>query len=314
MLLHEILNIKYPIIQGAMANIATAEFASAVSNAGGLGILSTMSMDAQETREQILRCFELTDKPFGVNLMLKNPHSDEIAQVILELKPAVVTTGAGNPSRFIDDFRKAGIKIFPVVPNVTLAVKMEKAGADGIIAEGTEAGGHIGDIATMALIPQVVDAVSIPVIAAGGIGDGRGLVAALALGAVGVQVGTCLLASEESLIHHDFKVALVQAKDSDTIVTGRSTGAPVRILKNEMGQAYLKLEYEGASREELDRLTKGSLGRAVYEGDMQTGSGMMGQIAGLTKSVRPLKEIIEEIATSSRSVAGRIQEIYQDWK
>lgn len=314
MLLHELLKIKYPIIQGAMANIATAEFAAAVSNAGGLGILSTGMMTADQAREHILKCFELTDQPFGVNLMLMNPHSDDIAQVVMDLKPAVVTTGAGNPSRFIEGFKHAGIKVFPVVPTVSLAIRMERAGADAIIAEGTEAGGHVGEMATMALIPQVVDAVSIPVIAAGGIGDGRGLVAAFALGAVGVQVGTCLLAANECPIHENYKQALIKAKDSDTVVTGRRGGAPVRILKNAMSVEYLKLEQQGASRETLEELTIGALSRAVYDGDVKTGSLMMGQIAGMTTRLRPLKTILADLVDSSQLAAERITKIYENWK
>ncbi len=308
MLLHDMLNIKYPIIQGAMANIADAEFAAAVSNAGGLGILATGMMDGDQARQEINKLLQLTDKPFGVNMMLKNPHSQEIAQVITELKPAVVTTGAGNPLPYMDAFKQAGIKVFPVVPNVKLAQRMEAAGADAIIAEGTEAGGHVGELATMALIPQIVDSVKIPVVAAGGIGDGRGLMAALALGAIGVQIGTVLLASEECLIHPNFKEAMVHASESDTVVTGRSIRVPVRILRNQMSEKYLQLEHAGASRDELENLTVGALGRAVYEGDMETGSAMMGQITGMIKEIRPIKDILEDIVSTSKPVLERCTE------
>lgn len=314
MLLNEMFNIKYPVIQGAMAHIATAEFAAAVSNAGAIGILATGSMTPELARAQILKTFELTDKPFGVNIMLMNPHSDEIVKIICELKPALVTTGAGNPGKYIQALKDAGIKVFPIVPTSSLAIRMERAGADGIIAEGTEAGGHVGEIASMALIPQVVDAVSIPVIAAGGIGDGRGFLAALSLGAVGVQIATSLLPSLECPIHQNYKDAIIKSKDSDTVVTGRFVGAPVRILRNAMSQQYIKLENEGANLEQLEHLTMGSLSKAVYQGDTKNGSVMMGQIAGLSKQIRPLKDIIEDIVNGSHRELERVNQIYENWK
>lgn len=314
MLLNEYFNIKYPIIQGAMANIATAEFASAVSNAGAMGILATGSMTPQIARQQIEKCFSLTHQPFGVNIMLMNPHSDEIVDIICELKPALVTTGAGNPGKYIPKLKEAGIKVFPIVPTVSLALRMQQAGADGIIAEGTEAGGHVGELTTMALIPQVVDALDIPVVAAGGIGDGRGFLAALSLGAIGVQIATSLLVSQECPIHQNYKDAVIKAKDSDTVVTGRSVFVPVRILKNAMSQQYIKLENEGADKEELEKLTLGSLYKAVHLGDVKEGSVMIGQIAGLSKSVRPLKEIFEDMVSHSKTVLEKVNKLYETWK
>ena len=239
-LLNEILGTKYPIIQGGMANIATGEFAAACSNAGALGIIGAGGMNADTLRQNIRRCRELTDKPFGVNIMLMHPQADEFAQIVVEEKVAVVTTGAGNPGKYVPMWKAAGIKVIPVVAAAVLARHLEPLGIDAVIAEGTESGGHVGEMTTMALVPQVVDAVSVPVIAAGGIADGRQLAAALALGACGVQVGTCLLASEECPIHENYKAALLKAKDSDTIVTGRSVGAPVRVLKNRMSREYVR--------------------------------------------------------------------------
>ena len=300
MLLSQRLGIKYPIIQGAMANIATAEFAAAVSNAGALGIIGTGGWNAEVSREAILKCRKLTDKPFGVNVMMMNPNADAIFEVICELKPAVVTTGAGNPGKFIARLKELGILVMPIVPTVALALRMQQAGADAVIVEGTESGGHVGELTTMALVPQVVDAVNIPVIAAGGIADGRGFNAALSLGAIGVQVGTCLLAAEECPIHDNYKQAIITAKDTDTIVTGRSVSAPVRIKKNRMAQTYVKLEKEGATREELEKLTLGSLRRAVFDGDMETGSVMMGQIAGMVKRIEPLSVIFETMVSDAK--------------
>lgn len=306
------LNIKYPIFQGAMANIATAEFAAAVSNAGALGILGTGAMKADQVRESIARLKELTDKPFGVNVMLMNPEADEIMNVIAEEKVPVVTTGAGNPGKYMEMLKASGTKVFPVVASVALAIRMERAGADGIIAEGTEAGGHVNEQTTMALVPQVVDAVNIPVIAAGGIADGRGFNAALSLGAIGVQVGTCLLASEECPIHDNYKQAVLKAKDTDTVVTGRSLNTPVRILKNSMSRKYIKLENTGAPREEMEKLTLGGLRRAVFEGDMKTGSVMMGQAAGLCHEIRPLAVIFESIMEDSRKQFAQLEKKLED--
>lgn len=299
MLIDKQLNLKYPIFQGAMANITNGQFAASVANAGALGVIATGSMTPDMAREEILKCFALTDQPFGVNLMLMNPYSAEIVDLLCKLKPAIVTTGAGNPSQYMARLKEAGIKIFPIVPTVALARRMEQYGADGIIAEGTEAGGHVGDQTTMALIPQVVDAVNIPVIAAGGIADARGYMAAISLGASGIQLGTSLLASLECPVHQNYKEALLKAKDTDTIVTGRSVKAPVRCYKNKMTTQYVKLESEKASRELLEELTLGSLRKAVVEGDVINGSLMMGQIAGLIKEVLPLSEIFENITNTA---------------
>lgn len=300
MLLHEILGIEYPIVQGAMANIATAEFAAAVSNEGGLGIIGTGAMKPEQVRESIEKCRTLTSKPFGVNVMLMNPFSDEIFEVIYELKPKVVTTGAGNPGKYMAKLKELGIMIIPIIPTVALARRMEQAGADMVIAEGTEAGGHVGELTTMALIPQVVDALKIPVIAAGGIADGRGFNAALSLGAIGVQVGTVLLAAKECPVHQNYRQAIIDSKDTDTVVTGRSLGAPVRIKKNRMSTQYLKLEKEGATREEFEHLTLGSLRRAVFEGDIDTGSVMMGQIAGLVKEETTLAQLFKSMTNDAK--------------
>lgn len=300
MLLHQRLNIKYPIIQGAMANIATAEFAAAVSNCGALGVIATGAMTAQQAYDAILTCRQLTDKPFGVNVMLMNPHSSAIVDVICELKPAVVTTGAGNPGPYIPKLKEAGIMVIPIVPTVSLARRMEQANADMVIVEGTEAGGHVGEMTTMALVPQAVDALAIDVIAAGGIADGRTFNAAMSLGASGVQVGTCLLVAQECPIHQNYKDAIIKAKDSDTVVTGRSVSAPVRILKNAMSNHYIKLEKEGADREELEKLTLGSLRKAVFDGNVKDGSVMMGQIAGMIKEVKPLAVIFEEMIAEAK--------------
>lgn len=306
-MLNQILGIEYPIIQGAMANIATAKFAAAVSNSGALGVIGTGAMKADQAKAAILECRSLTDKPFAVNVMLMNPNSDAIMDVICELKPKVVTTGAGNPGKYIEKLKQNGIFVAPIVPTVALAIRMEQAGADFIIVEGTEAGGHVGELTTMVLVPQVVDAVKLPVIAAGGIADGRGYIAALALGAIGVQVGTCLLVADECPIHENYKNAVLTAKDTDTVVTGRSVSAPVRIKKNRMSQNYLKLEKEGADREELEKLTLGSLRKAVFDGDVENGSLMMGQIAGMLKQTKPLKTIFEDILSDANNQIQSIQ-------
>lgn len=299
MLLNEFLNIKYPIIQGAMANIATAEFAACVSNCGGLGIIATGSMNVEQTRDEIRKCKQLTEKPFGVNVMLMNPYAEGIIDVICEEKVAVVTTGAGNPGPYMDQLKASGTKVLPVVPSVGLAKRMERAGADAIIVEGGESGGHVGEMTTMALLPQVVDAVEIPVIGAGGIADGRGMVAALALGACGVQVGTCLLVADECPIHENYKDTVIKAKDTDTVVTGRSLNAPVRVLKNQMSRQYLQIEANLENREELEKLTLGGLRKAVQEGDMKTGSVMLGQIAGMVKEKKPMQAILDEMMSST---------------
>lgn len=307
MLLNEILKIKYPIVQGAMANIATADFAAAVSNAGALGVIATGAMNPQQVADAVVRCRSLTDKPFGVNVMMMNHHSPEIFEVLCQLKPAVVTTGAGNPGPYMAKLKEAGIFVIPVVPTVSLAIRMQQAGADMVIVEGTEAGGHVGEMTTMALVPQAVDSLNIPVIAAGGIGDGRGFASALMLGAIGVQMGTLLLASEECPIHENYKNAVLKAKDSDTVVTGRSVSAPVRIMRNPMSQEYLRLEKEGATKDELEKLTLGSLRKAVFDGDVKNGSVMMGQIAGMIKEVKPLKKIFEDIILDAKQQPPKLQ-------
>lgn len=296
MKLNELLGTEFPLIQGGMANIATGEFAAASSNAGALGIIAAGGIrDVEELRRQIKICKGLTDKPFGVNLMLMNPLADQMAQVLVEEKVPVVTTGAGSPGKYIPMWKEAGIKVFPVVSVAILAKRLVREGADGIIAEGTESGGHVGDMTTMALVPQVVDAVDVPVIAAGGIADGRQLAAAFALGACGAQIGTCLLVSQECPIHDNYKAALIKAKDSDTVVTGRSVNAPVRILKNKMSRKYLSLEKQGATQAELEEVTLGGLGRAVFEGDTVYGSLMAGQVAGMLQEVKPMRKILEEL-------------------
>lgn len=292
---NELFGTKYPVIQGGMANIATHALASAVSNAGGLGLVGAGGNDANWVREEIRKTKALTDKPFGVNVMLMSPHAPEIAKVVVEEGVKIVTTGAGNPGIYMEMWKNAGIKVIPVVPSVALAIRMERAGADAVVVEGTEAGGHIGELTTMALVPQVVDAVKIPVIAAGGIGDKRGVLAAFALGAKGVQIGTVLLASEECPIHENYKRKVVEARDTETVVTGRGTGAPCRVLKNKMSTEYLRLTKEGVPLEELEKLTLGSLRRAVFQGDLDTGSFMAGQIAGMVKSVRPVREILSDL-------------------
>ena len=309
--LNELLGTEFPIIQGGMANIATGEFAAACSNAGALGVIATGGMlEADLLRKQIRICKSLTDKPFGVNLMLMNPCADEMAQIIIEEGVQVVTTGAGSPGKYIPAWKEAGIKVLPVVAASILAKRLVNQGADAIIAEGMESGGHVGEMTTMALVPQVIDAVDVPVIAAGGIADGRQAAAAFALGACGIQVGTCLLASRECPIHDNYKQALLKAKDSDTTVTGRSVGAPVRILKNQMAREYLARERAGADKMELEKYTLGSLRRAVFDGDTKTGSLMAGQVAGMLHEIRPLRAILEEMyADYKATVAQLAQEV-----
>ena len=295
MKLNEMLGTEFPFIQGGMANIATGEFAAAVSNAGALGLIGAGGMNPDSLRENIRRCRELTDKPFGVNLMLMHPQAKEMAQVIAQERVMVVTTGAGNPGEYIPIWKEYGAKVLPVVPAVAVAKVAQRAGADAVIAEGTESGGHVGELTTMALVPQVCDSVDIPVVAAGGIADGRQLAAAYALGACGAQLGTCLLVSEECPIHPNYKAALLKAKDSSTTVTGRIIGAPVRILKNQMARNYLTREKAGADLMELEQFTLGSLRRAVFDGDVNTGSLMAGQVAGMLHEIRPLRAILEEL-------------------
>jgi len=298
----EILNIKYPIIQGGMAWVATSELAAAVSNAGGLGIIAAGNAPAEVVKEEITKIKKMTDKPYGVNVMLLSPFVDEVMEVIYSEKVPVITTGAGNPAKYIDKLKEIGTKIIPVVPSVALAKRMEKYGVDAIIAEGTEAGGHIGELTTMVLVPQVVDSVSIPVIAAGGIADARGMVASFALGAQGVQMGTRFVCSTECTAHDNYKKMLVEAKDRDAIVAGRSTGHPVRCLKNKLMKEMLQMEKEGASLEEMDKKGVGRLRIAVREGDVVGGSVMSGQIAGMVCDIKPCKEIIEEIMNDTQRV------------
>ncbi|WP_100065223.1 nitronate monooxygenase [Miniphocaeibacter massiliensis] len=292
--LQNIFGTKYPIIQGGMANIATGEFAAAVSNAGGLGTIGTGGMKTEEeVRKNIEACKNLTDKPFAVNIMLLNPNADEVAELVIEYKVPIVTTGAGNPAKYIDKWKENGIKIFPVVPTSSLAIRMERLGVDGVIAEGTEAGGHIGDISTMALVPQVCDAVNIPVIAAGGIADGRQMLAVKALGAEGVQIGTSLLVAEECPIHQNFKEKVAKAKSTNIVVTGRIGGIPVRLIKNKMSNEYIKKEKEGWEKEQLEIFTLGGLKKAVIDGDVENGSLMAGQVVGQVNEIRPVKEILD---------------------
>ena len=306
MKLNEMLHIKYPFIQGGMANIATGTFAAAVSNAGGLGLIGAGGMNTQMLREEIRTCNSLTDKPFGVNLMLMNPEVDQMAEMIVEEGVKIVTTGAGSPAKYMARWKENGMMVMPVVSSSLIAKKMEQCGADAVIAEGTESGGHVGEMTTMALVPQIADAVSIPVIAAGGIADGRQLAAAFALGAVGVQLGTCLLVSEECPIHEAYKAALLKAKDNDTIVTGRIAGTPVRILKNQMAREYVKNEKAGMGIMELEKFTLGSLRRAVFEGDTKRGSLMAGQVVGQLKDIRPLAKILDELYEGCKEVIAKL--------
>ena len=302
MTLREILGLEFPFIQGGMANIATGEFAAAASNAGALGIIGSGGMNAEMLEEHIKRAKSLTDKPFGVNLMLMNPECDKMAELLVREQVPVVTTGAGSPSKYMEMWKSADIKVIPVISGVALARRLEQGGADLLIAEGCESGGHIGEATTMALLPQVVDAVQIPVVAAGGIADSRQLLAAFALGAVGAQLGTCLLVSEECPIHANYKEAVLKAKDNSTTVTGRIAGAPVRILKNAMTRDYLKLEKSGAELLELEKFTLGGLRRAVFDGDVQRGSLMAGQVAGQLKEITPLRQIFTELVGGLRPV------------
>ena len=290
----ELLNIKYPLIQGGMAWIADALLAVAVSEAGGLGIITGVG-PIEHVRNQIKKAKSLTNKPFGVNIMLMQENADEIANLVCEEGVSVVTTGAGSPGEHIEMWKKNNIKVIPVVPSVAIAKRMEKFGADAVIAEGMESGGHIGQITTMSLVPQVVDAVNIPVIAAGGIGDGRAIAAAFMLGAVGVQMGTRFLVSKECNVHENYKQKVIKAKDIDTEVTGNSTSHPVRVLRNKLTRKYLKLEKTNPNSEELELLTKGSLRKAVVDGDVENGSVMAGQIAGIVKKQQSCQEIIEEL-------------------
>lgn len=301
----ELFGIDVPIIQGGMAWVAQYPLAAAVSDAGGLGIIGAGGAPAEWVKAQIQQAKKLTDKPFGVNIMLMNPEADAIAKVVAEEKVAVVTTGAGNPEPYVPMWKEAGIKVVPVVASVALAKRLERIGADAVVAEGTESGGHIGELTTMTLVPQVVDAVSIPVIAAGGIADGRGVAAAFMLGAQAVQMGTHFVATKESIVHQNYKNRILKAKDIDSKVTGRTTGHPVRTLRNRMTSQYLKLEAEGATLEELEKMTLGGLKKAVVDGDVDYGSVMAGQSAGLVKEELSCKELIDKLMNEAQELLNQ---------
>ena len=306
----KVLGIKYPIIQGAMAWISDADLVAAVSNAGGLGVLATGHLDGEGCRQEIRRLKEMTDKPYAVNVMLLSPFVEQIVEVICEEKVPIVTTGAGSPGKYMKKFKETGVKVIPVVPSVAMAKMMVKDGVDALIAEGTESGGHVGKTTTMALVPQVVDAVDVPVIAAGGIADGRGIAAAYMLGASGVQIGTRFLVAKECNVHPNYKAKIIKAKDIDTTTTGNSTGHPVRVIKNKMARAYEALEKKNASAEELEELGRGALKKAVVDGDVDNGSVMSGQIAGLVKKEQTCKEIIEEMYGEFIQIMKHTAEIY----
>lgn len=302
-----LLGIEVPVIQGGMAWVAEYHLAAAVSNAGGLGLIGAASAPAEWVRDQIRKAKELTDRPFGVNIMLMSPYAEEVAQVVVEEGVKVVTTGAGNPEKYMEMWKKAGVKVIPVVASAALAKRMERCGADAVVAEGCEAGGHIGENTTMCLVPQIVDAVKIPVIAAGGIADGRGMAAAFMLGAKGVQMGTHFIVTDECQVHNAYKERILKAKDIDSRVTGRSTGHPVRALRNDMTKKYLELEKQGASFEELEQLTLGGLRKAVLDGDVKDGSVMAGQIAGLVKERMSCKELIHRLVTETDALMKGIK-------
>ena len=306
----KVLGIIYPIIQGAMAWISDADLVAAVSNAGGLGVLATGHLDGEGCRQEIRRLKEMTDKPYAVNVMLLSPFVEQIVEVICEEKVPIVTTGAGSPGKYMKKFKEAGVKVIPVVPSVAMAKMMVKDGVDALIAEGTESGGHVGKTTTMALVPQVVDAVDVPVIAAGGIADGRGIAAAYMLGASGVQIGTRFLVAKECNVHPNYKAKIIKAKDIDTTTTGNSTGHPVRVIKNKMARAYEALEKKNASAEELEELGRGALKKAVVDGDVDNGSVMSGQIAGLVKKEQTCKEIIEEMYGEFIQIMKNTAELY----
>lgn len=298
----ELLGIEYPIIQGGMAWVAEHQLAAAVSNAGGLGLIGASNAPAEVVQEEIRKAKELTNRPFGVNIMLLSPHAENVAKVVAEEGVKAVTTGAGNPEKYIPMWKEAGIKVIPVVASVALAKRMERYGADGVVAEGTESGGHIGQMTTMTLVPQIADAVSIPVIAAGGIADGRGIAASFMLGAEAVQMGTRFVVAKESIVHSNYKDRILKARDIDSEVTGRSHGHPVRCLRNQMSRKYVELEREGASFEELEILTLGALRKAVMEGDVINGTLMAGQSAGLVTKEQTCQEIIDELIRETKEL------------
>ena len=293
----KMLGIKYPIFQGGMAWIGTAELASAVSNAGGLGIIGAGNMPPDLLRKEIQKCKRWTTKPFGVNVMLLSPYAKEVMEVVIEERVPVVTTGAGNPGEYVPKLKEIGSKVFPVIASVALAKRLVRSGADGVIAEGMESGGHIGEITTMALVPQAVDALDVPVIAAGGIADSRGMAAAFALGAHAVQMGSRFVMSEECIAHPNYKDLILKARDRSTVVTGRTLGHPARVLQNHFTRKFLKMEAEGAPAEELEKLGVGSLHRATHEGDVQNGSVMIGEISGMLNDIKPVQQIIDDIVS-----------------
>ncbi len=301
----ELLGIEYPIIQGGMAWVAEHHLAAAVSEAGGLGLIGAANAPADWVREQIRAARKLTDKPFGVNIMLMSPYAEEVARVVAEEGVSVVTTGAGNPEKYMEQWKSAGIKVIPVVASVALAKRLERSGVDAVVAEGTEAGGHIGELTTMVLVPQVADAVGIPVIAAGGIADGRGVAAAFMLGASGCQLGTRFVATEEAVVHERYKEYILKAKDIDTKVTGRSTGHPVRCLRNQMTREYLRIEAEGVDFEKLELMTVGGLRRAVVDGDVENGNVMAGQCAGMIKDILTCREVMEKLMSEAGEVLAK---------
>lgn len=305
----KMLNIKYPIFQGGMAWIGTAELASAVSNAGGLGIIGAGHMPPDLLRAEIQKTKKWTDKPFGVNIMLMSPFVKEVMQVVLEERVSVITTGAGNPGEYIPALKEIGSKVIPVVASVALAKRLVRTGVDAIIAEGTESGGHIGEIATMALVPQIVDAVDVPIIAAGGIGDTRGMLAAFSLGAVGVQMGTRFVLSDECIAHQNYKDMVLKARDRSTVVTGRTTGHPARVLANRLTREYAKMEKEGAAPEDIEKFGAGKLNLATHNGDVKNGSVMIGQISGMLNDIKPVKKIIEDLVSPIDSEFKRIESI-----
>ena len=299
----ELVGIEYPVFQGGMAWIADAKLATAVSNAGGLGIISAMNADGDWLREEIRKAKSMTDKPFGVNIMLMSPHVEQVAKIVIEENVAVVTTGAGNPSKYIKQWKEAGIKVIPVVPSIAIAKLVTRAGADAVIAEGGESGGHVGELTTMALVPQICDVVDVPVIAAGGIADGRGMAASFMLGAVGVQMGTRFLVAEECSVSKEYKEKILKAKDIDTMVTGKRLGHPVRLLKNPFAREFRKMEYNSnITDEEIEAFGAGSLYRAAKEGDVKNGSFMSGQIAALVKKEEPAAEIIKDVCQGAEKI------------
>jgi len=303
----DLLNIRYPIIQGGMAHIATAELASAVSNAGGLGIIGASNFEAEWLKEQIRMMREQTDKPFGVNVIMISPFIEQVIEVVLEEKVDVVTTGAGNPGIYMSRFKEAGIKVMPLVASVALARRLERSGADAVIAEGTESGGHIGETTTMALVPQVVDGVSVPVIAAGGIADGRGLAASLALGAQAVQMGTRFVCSEECIAHLSYKEKIVKAGDRSTMVTGQSMGHPIRSIMNRLARQFVEMEKTGISIEEMEDFGRGRVHMGLINGDIDEGTLLAGQISGLINDIKPVKAIITDIISEAEAIIANLE-------